>query len=100
MKKSAAKKKLIPKSLRNKPSTNIKESTNKGKLLPNEDPNIIIKWNLPMDILIEILALVEDREFKYLTLFDKRCGTIITNDDLCRRLMVRRVERKINPSLS
>lgn len=64
------------------------------------DGNLIIKWNLPIDLIIEILSFTDNREFEYLLTFDSKCSYIKTDSDLYSRLMVRRLQRYINPILS
>src|ERR1700733_13061737 len=78
----------------------VKNNSSKQEKLPKEDCSAIIKWNLPTDLVIEILALTEDREFEYLLTFDKRCINIKNSPELYKRLLIRRLERYLNPQLT
>ena len=80
-----------------KEETTDKKENNTNSI---KDPTSIIKWNLPTDLIIELLAFMDQREFEYLLTFDKRCNAIRDNDGLYQRLMVRRLERYLNPSLA
>lgn len=76
-----------------------KKRNEENELKRIEDSKYIIKRNIPVDIMIEILSFVEERELKYLSTFDTRCIHIKNDLKLNQRLMVKRLQRKLNPSI-
>lgn len=80
--------------------TTIKIDTKVKKETPKKKEFPIIKYNLPFDIIIEILSYVDEREIDYICTFDPRCKNIKNDNVLYEKLMIRRLQRFINPELS
>ena len=55
----------------------------------------IIKWQLPTDILIEILSFIDLKELKYLCTFDPKCNLIKNNPKYYSRIFIRKIQRSI-----